>query len=200
MTDNVAVVSEREVVSTEQVDAAVVVVPAEERVLVIEQNAVVAAVEDTQVAAVETQEVVVVAAGCVGPPGAKGDTGDTGPQGTQGEVGPAGPGGAGAAIPVRAFVPAAISAEIERIDATVYRSVKWVITVTDPFGGRYRMGEILAFHDGAEARFVHYAIFGDSLQYAVDVILIGGDMVLRVTNAEAVQLTVDAVRVGNLLI
>jgi hypothetical protein len=150
-------------------------------------------VTETILEEVAAQEVVEACAqGPSGPPGGEG------PEGPVGPVGPVGPPGAGSAIPVRVYVPVATTAVIEALPMAVFRSAKWMLTVTDRFGGRYRMGEILALHDGVDTSYVHYAIHGGAVSYAVDVVVIGGDMVLRVTNADAVELVVDAVRIGHL--
>lgn len=170
-----------------------------ELVAVVENEEVdVVVFQDVGAVAVVEKDVVVVSHGQAGPPGATGEPGDPGDTGPAGPVGPTGPGGAGSAIPVRGYVPVATSAIIEEVDALVYRSCKWMITVTDPYGLRYRIGEIMAFHDGLEAHYVHYAAFGAAISYSVDVTFISNKMGLRVSNADAVQLTVDAVRVGNL--
>lgn len=198
--NNITSVVEQNVVTSDRLDTSVVVVPTDEQVLVVSEEVSVATLEETHTATVETKDVVVVASGQSGPPGAKGDVGDQGPQGPQGPQGSAGPAGAGAATPVRVLAPDATSVEVERLSAAIYRSTKWIVTVSDPLTNRFRVGEILAFHNGAEAHHTHYAIFGDVIQYDVDVFMSGGDMVFRVTNSDVNPLTVDAVRVGNLLV
>jgi len=199
----IVVAAQEDVATSIDKEVGYVLVEEKTTVVVPGELTVAVGIEQRSVVNTETESTVVVALGAVGPPGqagVDGADGPAGPQGVQGPPGPIGPGGAGSAVPVRVYVPLATSEIIESVSALVYRSCKWMITVTDPFGMRYRMGEILAFHDDVEAHFTHYGIFGGAISYSVDVVLIGSEMSLRVTNADAVQLTVDAVRVGNLLV
>jgi len=197
---NIATTIEKDTVASQNTETSVVAVPTEKVVIVVEQDVGIVTHEQEQVAVTEKKDVIVIASCAVGPPGAKGDVGDTGDTGDTGPVGPTGPSGAGASAPLRAYVPVSTTAVIESLSLSVYRSAKWIVTVTDRFNNKYRMGEVLAFHDGTDARFVHYAIFGDAVLYVTEVVIIGSDMVLRVTNADAVELVVDAVRVGHLAV
>ena len=169
----------------------------EEVVVVTDSQTTVVVAEAGDVVVTEETASVVVEEGQQGPPG---PAGPEGPEGDAGPVGPTGPAGAGSQPPVRVYAPPATPTVVEAVNASVYRSVKWIVTVTDPFGGRYRMGEIMAFHDGVDAHHIHYGIFGSAMLYTFDVVMSAGNMVLRITNADAVTLTVDAVRVGNLTI
>lgn len=138
----------------------------------------------------------VISMGFVGPPGAAGADGPPGPAGPSGPPGPAGPSGAGSQLPVRSYVPANSSEIVDSIPTSVYRTAKWILTVTDRINGKVRVGEVLAFHNDVEAHHTHYALMGNSVSYALDVLLLSGQLVLRLTNSEGVELMVDAVRIG----
>lgn len=101
-------------------------------------------------------------------------------------------------VPVRVNAEIGSAIDADSLDALEYRSVKWLLTITDLTNGKYRVGEVLAFHDGVGAKHTHYAIIGDVVLYEVDVVLSGNTMILRVTNQDSVELVVDTVRVGTI--
>ena len=123
---------------------------------------------------------------------------DKGPKGDRGNSGTPGLPGAGASLPVRVTSDVGSTIEVESVDMEIIRSCKWIVTVSNPFTGKYRMSEVMAFHDGTTAQHLHYGMFGEPISYTLDVVSIGGRMILRVTNSEVSPLVVDAVRVGNL--
>jgi hypothetical protein len=192
-------IEEITVVTTEEVST-VVVTPESNVILVVEDVPVVVTNIEREVVVDAVDVVVVVEEGQQGPKGAEGDQGDPGDTGPQGPAGPTGPGGAGAQAPVRVYAPPATPTVVEAVSMAVYRSCKWLVTVTDPFNGWYRVGEIMAFHDGVDAHHIHYGMFGSPLQYTFDVVVASGNMTLRITNEDVSTLTVDAVRVGNLTV
>jgi hypothetical protein len=115
-----------------------------------------------------------------------------------GAVGPPGPPSAGAVMPVRKNIPAGHTLEIEAISAALFRSAKWLLTVTDQTNNQYKVGEVLAFHNDVDARCVHYAIMGDPVSYSVDTVLQAGSLSLQVQNLSSVELVIDAVRIGTI--
>ena len=133
-----------------------------------------------------------------GPPGPPGEDGPEGPEGPQGYTGLQGVAGPGQTAPVRVYVNEGQTVVIESVSAQTVRSCKWIITVTATSRSQYRMGEVLAFHDGTQTHYSHYAIIGAEVSYQIDVILTAGQMILRATNDDDGQLMIDAVRVGNL--
>lgn len=142
--------------------------------------------EETRIVATEVESVtvaddapVVVEAGHQGPPG------PPGPQGT-------------AAIPARVVIASGQTRIIESIPMAAWRSAKWMVTITHPQGNRYRTSEVLAMHDDADAHFIHYGLIGAPIRASVEVIRIGNDLALRVTNAEGGEVVADAVRTGHL--
>lgn len=106
----------------------------------------------------------------------------------------------GLPAPVRVTAPAGSITVIESLDASVYRSAKWMITVTDTFNGNYRSQETMALHDGTSASHTNYSIFGTVIPYSVDVHLSGNNLLLRLSNSAGVSLQVDAVRIANLVL
>lgn len=107
---------------------------------------------------------------------------------------------AGLPAPVRVSVPAGGISTIESLDATVYRSAKWMITVTDTLNGVFRTQETMGLHDGSSASHINYSIFGSQLSYSVDVHLSSNNLLLRLSNSAGVSLQVDAVRIANLVL
>lgn len=107
---------------------------------------------------------------------------------------------AGLPAPTRTSVNAGAITTLDTLDATVYRSAKWMVTVTDTFNSKYRTQETMGLHDGTTASHANYSIFGTPLDYSIDVHLSGGNLLLRCTNSASVALQVDAIRIANLVI
>ena len=82
----------------------------------------------------------------------------------------------------------------DSISGTIYRTVKWAVSLTDITGAKYAAVEILANHDGTDVVFNESSIFGDAIDYAIDVQISGGNILLKVTNNEVNSLTVSVLR------
>lgn len=77
-----------------------------------------------------------------------------------------------------------------------YRSVKWIITITDDTNDLVRGMEVVGNHrDGANPEHIIYATFGDKLKTLTEVKISGTDMVLEITNNETVTLQFDILKV-----
>lgn len=141
--------------------------------------------------AVENTETVVISQLTEGPQG---------PPGSQGPPGPPGPAGSGTGPAVRVLVPSGETSIIQEFDASIYRTIKWIVTLTNPILGTVRSFELLALNHSTHCSHVVYGIIGDSMQYSVDVQLINTQVTLLLTNAETNDLIVDAVRIGSISI
>lgn len=89
-------------------------------------------------------------------------------------------------------VPTTTQGTCDSISSTLYRTVKWVVSVT--VGSKYTSFEVLANHDGIDVVFNEYSIIGDRTDYTVDVELGGGNILFKVTNNEATTMTVSVLR------
>ena len=85
---------------------------------------------------------------------------------------------------------------VDQIDTTTYQAVKWLVTVNDSVGVRVVAFEVFAAHRaGANPIHTIVNIIGDvTINYAVDVVIVGVNMILQVTNNEAVSLTINSTR------
>jgi hypothetical protein len=106
----------------------------------------------------------------------------------------------GQPVPIRITIPSMSSSVIEALDGSVYRSAKWLLTVTDSVGNRFAVSEVLALHTNVSASHIHYGNVGDNILYEVEITLIQGVMVFMIINSENVDLIVDAVRIGSLTV
>jgi hypothetical protein len=69
---------------------------------------------------------------------------------------------------------------VDQVDISLYRTSKWIVSVTDNFNGTYLSAEVLAHHDGVGTTHSIYSITG-SASVVFDVIVSGGFMQLIVT-------------------
>lgn len=107
---------------------------------------------------------------------------------------------AGLPAPTRTTVSAGAISVLDTLDASIYRSAKWMITVTDTFNNVYRTQETMTLHDDTTASHVNYSIFGTPIAYSIDVHLSSGNLLLRCSNSAGVALQVDAIRIANLVV
>jgi len=106
----------------------------------------------------------------------------------------------GLPAPTRTTVNAGAITVLDTLDATVYRSAKWMITATDTFNSTFRTQETMALHDGTTASHANYSIFGTALNYSIDVHLANSNLLLRCSNSSSNALQVDAIRIANIVI
>lgn len=129
-----------------------------------------------------------------GEQGTKGDKGDKGDQGERGFPG-------GLINPIYVTIPPVSSSMIFEYDINIYRTLKYIITLTDNINNKYRSYEILILNQGGiNSPFVIYGIIGDSIQTETDVQIINNKLTLTITNQEQSNLFIGAARVGSITI
>jgi hypothetical protein len=89
------------------------------------------------------------------------------------------------------------SVDVDVVVVTAHRSIKWVVSLTNPTTLEYRSYEILALVKGTTAvTHTIYAKIGDNIQHNVDVVVSGGNVNLSVQNNEANDIDVSVSRFG----
>ena len=85
---------------------------------------------------------------------------------------------------------------IDSVPVSVAQAVKWFVTVNDTTNNLVAAFEVYAMHrNGVSTDFNSTSIVGDhTLSYVDDVVISGSDLVLQITNNEAVDLLVNATR------
>lgn len=121
-----------------------------------------------------------------------------GPQGPPGPPGPVGPAGSGVGPPVRVTVPSGDTLVIEEFDSAVYRTIKWIVTITNPILETVRTFELLALNNNTHCSHTIYGSIGDQILCFTDVQLINNKITLLVTNSESNELIVDAIRISSI--
>lgn len=171
------------------------IVEVKEQVVVSTQDKV-TVIESTFAPIVITQ----LSEGPQGPPGENGADGLDGADGDVGPVGPSGPSGAGTSPPVRVTVPIGATRIIQEFDANVYRTVKWIVTLTNPILGTVRTFELLALNHNTHCSHVIYGAIGNHIHYYSNVQIINNKITLLLTNSDSSDLIVDAIRIGSISI
>lgn len=93
-------------------------------------------------------------------------------------------------------VPASSTSVIDSVPTADSRTAKWVVVVTDTTNDKTQAFEILALHkNGTTSTHNMYSILGDQIDFALNVIIVGTDLTLQITNNEAVSIEVDAARI-----
>lgn len=83
---------------------------------------------------------------------------------------------------------------VDTLTAAEIRSVKWLITITDTTNNKTNTSEVLALHLTTGARHNRYAVMGDNISYSINVLLVGPDLTLEITNTEIIDLTINITR------
>lgn len=98
--------------------------------------------------------------------------------------------------PLTAVVTPTSTVSIDALDTTTIRSAKWFVTITNTTTNEVRAFEVYATHrNGANPLHTVYAVIGDAIDHVLDVVIVGVNLELQVTNNEAVNITVDATQV-----
>ena len=102
--------------------------------------------------------------------------------------------------PVSTTAPSA-TADVDFIDVNTVQAVKWLVTVYDATAVKAVAFEVFALHrNGSNPVHTIADKVGDvSINYSVDVVIVGTTMVLQVTNNEAVNLTINSTKTVVLL-
>lgn len=87
----------------------------------------------------------------------------------------------------------------DSVSAASFRSVKWLVTLTDSTGTLYRFYEVIAIHDGTTVLHSVYGLVGDSISVTNDVDISAGSLRLRITNNHANDLDIKVIRLATTL-
>lgn len=75
------------------------------------------------------------------------------------------------------------------------RTAKWIVVVTEEVTGNTQAYEVLALHkDGLTSTHNRSGIIGDPIDHVVNVLIVGTDLTLQITNNESNNLHVDITR------
>lgn len=128
--------------------------------------------------------------------------GPQGPQGLQGPQGPKGDPGICDQKPVRKILSPNETQIIDTYKSLEYRTIKWLVTITNKTKKLYRTFEVLALNKNTSCFHTVYGIIGDVIDYTVDVELdlINNNIILSITNLENDPIIVDTVTISSVLL
>lgn len=77
-------------------------------------------------------------------------------------------------------------------------SCKWIVTVFDQATGKISICELLAVYRGTlnDPAFTVFAKTGDLIRYSIDVIAVGTQMQLKITNTDSIDLLINSIRLN----
>ena len=114
----------------------------------------------------------------------------------QGPAGAPGLDGAGVVEVASGPVPVGDPVVADSIAISLYRSAKWIITVTDSAGGEYKTYEVLAIHKTTTALYSVYSIVGDKISVFTDVSIVGANLELEITNNHSNPIDIKVQRIA----
>lgn len=79
------------------------------------------------------------------------------------------------------------------------RSIKWFLTINDPLTDRHRSLEVLAVRDSSGMTHQSYGMIGDPLDYIINVVISGPNILLTFVNNELNDLDVQILRLPTLV-
>ena len=91
-------------------------------------------------------------------------------------------------------IPSSVTQNCDSISISLYRTVKWVVSITNNVDGKYLSFEVLAVHDNTDVIFNEYSIIGDNINYVIDVFIDSGNLTLSLTNNELNNINVSILR------
>jgi len=103
----------------------------------------------------------------------------------------------GAAIPtISATVLPTITQAVDSIALATFRTAKWLVTITDNTNDRILAYEVFGtITNGTTPTHTRYGVIGDTtISHLVDVVISGINVELTITNNEADDLQIDAIR------
>lgn len=115
------------------------------------------------------------------------------------EQGPPGQDGAGLTEVSSGPVSNGNTVVADSVVISVIRSVKWIVTLTDSIASDYKSYEVLAVHNGTIALHAVYALIGDVISVATNVVLNAGNMELEITNNSPNDLDIKVQRIQTTL-
>jgi hypothetical protein len=84
---------------------------------------------------------------------------------------------------------------VDLFNTSASRTAKWIVVVTEDATSKTQAYEILALHkDGLTSTHNRSSIIGDKISHDVNVIIVGTDLTLQITNNETNDLTIDVTR------
>lgn len=137
---------------------------------------------DPQIVLIVEEDPLIIEAAC-----------EQGPPGTPGLDGT----GVVALTPV--VVAPAATEPVDFLAINTYRSVKWIVTITDSVGSFYKSYEVLAVHNGTTALYTVYGKIGDPIDVTTEVAINGASLELQITNNSSNSITVDGQRLATLI-
>lgn len=114
----------------------------------------------------------------------------------QGPPGADGLDGAGAVEIASGPVPVGDPVVADSIAIALYRSAKWIVTITDTAGGEYKSYEVLAVHKNTTALYSVYSLVGDKISVFTDVSVVGANLVLTLTNNHSNPIGIKVQRIA----
>ena len=113
----------------------------------------------------------------------------------QGPAGADGKDGTGAIeISAGPILPTATTV-VDFVALATYRSVKWIVTITDAVANLYRSYEVLAIHNGTTALHSVYGRIGNPVDVTTDVVVNGANLELQLTNNDINNIDIKAQRI-----
>lgn len=90
-------------------------------------------------------------------------------------------------------IPATSTATCDTVPLSHNHAAKWIVfgTIDDV---NFKSEEILAIASNSDVKYSVYSILGEEVDFEVDVILVGSNIVFNVINSEASELTIKIKR------
>lgn len=111
------------------------------------------------------------------------------------EQGPAGQDGFGLVqVDTGPVVPAATQVA-DSVPVTVFRSIKWLVTLKEVVGNTFRFYEVIAIHNGTTAVHSVYGNIGDAIPTVNVVDILAGFIRLNITNNSADTIDISVMRI-----
>jgi len=110
------------------------------------------------------------------------------------EQGPAGQDGFGLVQVDTGPVAPAATQVADSVAVTVFRSIKWLVTLKDSVGGLFKFYEVIAIHDDTTSKHSVYGLIGDTISVVTDVDILAGFIRLNITNNSANTIDISVVR------
>lgn len=111
------------------------------------------------------------------------------------EQGPAGQDGFGLVQVDTGPVAPAATQVADSVPVTVFRSIKWLVTLKEVVGNTFRFYEVIAIHNGTTAVHSVYGNIGDAIPTVNVVDILAGFIRLNITNNSADTIDISVMRI-----
>jgi len=111
------------------------------------------------------------------------------------EQGPAGQDGFGLVQVDTGPVAPAATQVADAVAVTVFRSIKWLVTLKDSVGGLFKFYEVITIHNDSTAKHSVYGLVGDTISVVNDVDILAGFIRLNITNNSANSIDISVMRI-----